>query len=280
LHQTADPWFVTAIETLNDLTNYIGVGVVTLMLSEMAGPGPEAPDGWHWLEIPTRKPRRIEGAAYDLYMLATLHLLRCTYKMLAALAPTSTSTAAAQRPAGRPSNAIVRVYCLPVDVGQGLVSRKNRNIRKYMRSVMEEVDVSRELWEGEVPHDRRAAKIPLLSQVSRLAPTPGLAARLTTMVAPSGEVYYLDRKAWEVFEQPSYENDTGGTAPKKPDEADTTMARQEAAFVEGLNAAGSSTQMSEPANTPNAGTKRTAAVDGDDMGMEDSPKRAKTVESS
>lgn len=276
MHQTADPWFVTAIETLNDLTNYIGVGVVTLLLSEMAGPGPEAPDGWHWLEIPTRKPRRIEGAAYDLYMLATLHLVRCTYKMLAAPAP----TAAAQRPAGRPPNAIVRVYCLPVDVGQGLVSRKNRNIRKYMRSAMEEVDVSRELWEGEVPHDRRAAKVPLLSQVSQLAPTPGLAARLATMVAPSGEVYYLDRKAWEVFEQPSYENGTGGTAPKEPDETDTTMARREAAFVEGLNAARSDTRMSEPANAPDAGTKRAVTVDSDDVGMEDSPKRAKTVESS
>ncbi|KAI5855889.1 hypothetical protein BZA05DRAFT_220265 [Tricharina praecox] len=251
----------------------------------MAGPGPTAPDDWHWLELPAQKPRRIEGVAYDLYMLATLHLVRCTYRMF------STAPEVFARPAlpalPRTPNALVRVYVLPVDVAQDLVSRRNRNVRKYMRSMLEEVDVAAEMWEGEgegegegevVRAAWRGEKTPLLTKVKELPPMPGLHPRLTIMEAPTGEVYYLDLKTCELFEQPVYEGDSHAGKVKEAEEKeemDTAKTQPAAPLVEGLGAA----QRSKPADTPAVGTKRRATPVGDDVEMVDLPKRAKTVES-
>jgi hypothetical protein len=122
---------------LNDLTNFIGLGVVEICLSGLAGPGPEAPDGWHWLELPMTKPPP-KTLEFYLYELTSLHVMRCTYKM---------------RP-WSPGAACVRVYCLPVDVGRSYsyISKKGKdikNIKKYMREVIAAVDVSKERWRGQ-----------------------------------------------------------------------------------------------------------------------------------
>jgi hypothetical protein len=52
----------------------------------------------------------------------------------------------------------VRIYCLPLDVGRGLISRKDKNFKKYLRKIMDAIDISREGWRGRP----RAKRIPFV----------------------------------------------------------------------------------------------------------------------
>ncbi|KAI5800010.1 P-loop containing nucleoside triphosphate hydrolase protein [Geopyxis carbonaria] len=98
-------------------------------MARRAAPGMEAPDGWLWLETPDIK---YPNGTIEFYLheLCDHHVLRCTYKMITG------------------NSARVRIYLLPEDVGRGLVSRVNINIRRHTRKLMEIIDTSRAHWEG------------------------------------------------------------------------------------------------------------------------------------
>lgn len=125
--------FYNTIELLNDLTSFCGVGSLDIKMPRRAGVGGEAPDGWLWLETP--------GSSYELDKfsieaslggLINCGVARCTYRMATT------------------SLARVRVYILPDDVGRSMISRSHEGLRKWLRNVMNEVDVSRDGWEGKV----------------------------------------------------------------------------------------------------------------------------------
>ncbi|KAF8533160.1 P-loop containing nucleoside triphosphate hydrolase protein [Trichophaea hybrida] len=99
-------------------------------MPRMAGSGMESSDRWLWLEPPEKQPRDGTIEFYLHMLVASYRVARCTYKMV------STNMAR------------VRVYYLPSDVGRGLISRKDKSIKKYLRKIMEVIDVSREGWRG------------------------------------------------------------------------------------------------------------------------------------
>ncbi|PWW77526.1 hypothetical protein C7212DRAFT_277475 [Tuber magnatum] len=114
---------------LNGLSSLCAVGSVDLEVPRRPAPGMEAPDGWNWLEIPPiRFPRH--SIADNLIQLASLRVLRCTYKMIG------------------DSTARVRVYLLPDDVGRRIVPRDSREISKFRREVLCALDTSRAGWQG------------------------------------------------------------------------------------------------------------------------------------
>ena len=135
------------IALLNDLSNFIGIGTVEIEMPRRAAPGMDAPDGWFWLEPPYAKPRK-DTIEFFLHALSVLHCVRCTYRMV------SDSTARA------------RVYLLPADVGRGLISRKSKNLRQYMRAVFGAVDVSPRSWLSK----KVECQTPLLPEVSDESP--------------------------------------------------------------------------------------------------------------
>ncbi|KAF8252341.1 hypothetical protein K440DRAFT_578088 [Wilcoxina mikolae CBS 423.85] len=124
------PLHLETVELLNDLTNFVGIGSIEILMPRMAGSGMESPDRWLWLEPPEIQPRDGTIEFYLHMLVASYRVARCTYKMV------STNMAR------------VRVYYLPSDVGRGLISRKDKSIKKYLRKIMEVIDVSREGWRG------------------------------------------------------------------------------------------------------------------------------------
>ncbi|KAG0130274.1 P-loop containing nucleoside triphosphate hydrolase protein [Tuber indicum] len=92
-------------------------------------PGMEAPDCWNWLEIPPiHFPKH--SMADNLIQLASLCVLRCTYRMIA------------------DSTARVRIYMLPDDVGRRVIPRDSREISKFRREVLYALDTSEAGWQG------------------------------------------------------------------------------------------------------------------------------------
>lgn len=124
---------------LNNLDSFLGIGSIEIDMPRRAAPGMDvAADypglavekyDWHWLEPPYNKPPK-DTTEFYLYMLCMHNVLRCTYRMISE------------------SVARVRVYCLPADVGRSLIPRRDKTIKRYMRKVLDAVDVSKEGWNG------------------------------------------------------------------------------------------------------------------------------------
>ncbi|KAL7275561.1 hypothetical protein RUND412_001487 [Rhizina undulata] len=142
-HAAPTPELIAIMELLNDLDNFCGVGSLDLLMPRRAMPGPDAPDGWHWLEPVAKEFVRgpVESA---LQKLVVLGVIRCTYRMITA------------------DTARVRIYVLPSDVGRGIIGRKDpAAVKKCVRTLVEEVDVSVAGWEG---RKRKCGKKPVAEQ--------------------------------------------------------------------------------------------------------------------
>lgn len=131
--------FLSAIELLNDLTNFCGIGSLEIQMPRRAAIGMEAPDGWLWLESQSYKyPKSsIEAALQEL---VDRGIMRCTYLMVTR------------------NKARVRIYVLPDDVGRSMIQRDDPNLRKRLKAVMAMMDTSVESWEGGVPRGELLSK--------------------------------------------------------------------------------------------------------------------------
>lgn len=241
--------FLSAIELLNDLTNFCGIGSLEIQMPRRAAIGMEAPDHWLWLETPPYEcAKSIEA---DLQELVDHGIVRCTYLMVTR------------------NRARVRIYVLPDDVGRSVIRRDNSNLRKRLKVVMAMMDTSVESWEGGLPRGELLSKpendkLSLFSMFnamespkpnpespwindedtrdllrSVLAPgnnIPGLKTtlykyqkrsvalmlqkelapertqdpRLKEVCAPTGEIYYWESGTTEIFQDPRYYEDVKG----------------------------------------------------------------------
>ncbi|TGZ77496.1 hypothetical protein EX30DRAFT_366625 [Ascodesmis nigricans] len=248
----------------NDLSTFTGIGTLRFYMPRRAAPGPDAPDGWHWLEddpwpaeyTPSDIPRRVRE-------LLVKGLVRLTYRMVSG------------------TEARVRVYILPEDVRGELVLAKTGAGKGNLRKVLLAVDTSREAWEGDIvvrnrrslfevekeedescslfylfntipspapdpespwigeervrermrsvlgvtpfpecgedgfrglktmPYSYQKESIAMMVQ-REMAPEKRMDPRLKEMVAPTGEVYYIDTDSLRIYESPVYYDDVRG----------------------------------------------------------------------
>lgn len=119
--------FLAAVELLNNLDNFCGIGTLDFLMPRRAGGGMDAPDGWLWLETPGLRFEKNSIEA-SLQELVDRGMVRCTYRMM------------------RKNTAKVRVYVLPDDVGRASIQRDDPNLRKYLKAVVDMVDVSVSAW--------------------------------------------------------------------------------------------------------------------------------------
>lgn len=118
-------------DLVNDLDNYVGAGTVGFEMPRRAAEGMEAPDGWLWLEDHRFPPRADPDTdTKKTRELLSNNLIRCTYKMVT------------------PSEARVRVYVLPEDVGRSIVGVNTPTATNALKRLNEIVDTSKRGWMG------------------------------------------------------------------------------------------------------------------------------------
>ncbi|BFZ58305.1 hypothetical protein PYCC9005_005367 [Savitreella phatthalungensis] len=122
-------------ELLNSLDRLRPLGVVRGSIYGLAGPEPEAPDGWQWLPTWHEFP---EEYRY-LQILQALGLIRLTYKI-------EKATLKRKRRCTPRPGATCRVYAVPEDVSPAK-ARLNSTGRAAIRKLLE-IDHCEDAWKG------------------------------------------------------------------------------------------------------------------------------------
>lgn len=123
---------------VNDLNNYVGVGTIGFEMPRRAAEGMEAPDGWYWLEYQRLPPNcQPDADTKKINELLNINKVRCTYKMIG------------------PTEARVRVYILPEDVGRSIMPNATPAVTNALKRLNEIVDTSKRGWMGLKVKDRK-----------------------------------------------------------------------------------------------------------------------------
>ena len=158
---------------LNDLQELCAVGTVDITMPRRGMPGIAAPDGWLWLETPSKK---LKGQTVEVWLEALIDrgYIRATYSM--------TSGNAAR----------IRVYVLPADIRKGLVPEMGQNLRTMLRQLLRSLDTSEQAWAGGNVQPEATQRIAMSSGVRK------------TKQPNNENYYYFDARAVQFFRDPVY----------------------------------------------------------------------------